>query len=493
MAAITANFMYPVAHRLPCIARPVRSSRDGTHKISQHSTPARLQRSAATPSRITPPPPPNQHSNTTLQHAPAALAAPTHRLRHPHSAIALQHASLRVLAPSASRLHRSRGPRIASSWRNQLRPRLPESAASASAPPSRCHRLGLYIATASAVFTAGSYVRLAGPPPQHQQHRHARVIIACINNCTARSPAPTWRRAHHQPPAFPAALTLRPAHAVAPAWRLPSASGLFAFSGSHALLLLRRRQQVRLASTRQQVRLAGSHTGRKRPFPHLGVRLPALLLRLPAVSLPPARSRRPGPAAGVRSLQQSRRRSALSYPILASATAQQHFRHPAPQHQQQQPRTLCTSTPSASARPLCRRAAHTPPAGFIFGHRHSPQGRAFTLRPCRSTSSGAHSGFAPTPSTRSQSSASATGVRPRRGALTVAPASSLALAHLAIEPLNTALASPVFAVGTPARLTSSASRGSNTSACTHAHHPPHRPCQRACSIGRDQNARQPRT
>ena len=31
---------------------------------------------------------------------------------------------------------------------------------------------------------------------------------------------------------------------------------------------------------------------------------------------------------------------------------------------------------------FCHRAAHPPPAGFIFGHRCSPQVRAFTLRPC---------------------------------------------------------------------------------------------------------------
>jgi hypothetical protein len=49
------------------------------------------------------------------------------------------------------------------------------------------------------------------------------------------------------------------------------------------------------------------------------------------------------------------------------------------------------------------------------------------LHPCSSASSGADSGFAPTPSTRSQSSASATGVRPRCDALTIAPAFSLAL------------------------------------------------------------------
>ena len=31
---------------------------------------------------------------------------------------------------------------------------------------------------------------------------------------------------------------------------------------------------------------------------------------------------------------------------------------------------------------FCHRAAHPPPAGFIFGHRCSPRVRAFTLRPC---------------------------------------------------------------------------------------------------------------
>jgi hypothetical protein len=100
---------------------------------------------AATPSRIPP--------------------APHHR--YLHSAPALQHFSSRVLAPSASRPHRScRGPRISSSWRNQLRPRLPASAASASAPPPRCHRFGLCIATSSAAFTVGVCMRLAGSAPQ---------------------------------------------------------------------------------------------------------------------------------------------------------------------------------------------------------------------------------------------------------------------------------------------------------------------------------------
>jgi hypothetical protein len=118
-------------HLPPCLAHTVRSPRAGTHRLSQHAGNGRQPRNRALRRHRNP----NQHSNTLARpssisssHAssaahrsappaatPSRMMLPPHH-RHPHSTIALQHTSSRVLAPSASRPHSScRRPRVTSS------------------------------------------------------------------------------------------------------------------------------------------------------------------------------------------------------------------------------------------------------------------------------------------------------------------------------------------------------------------------------------------
>jgi hypothetical protein len=119
--------------------------------------------------------------------------------------------------------------------------------------------------------------------------------------------------------------------------------------------------------------------------------------------------------------QQSRRRSALSTPILASATAQQHFWHPAPQHRRTAAPVIAVTHAFWHPAPQHRRTAAPVIAVTHALHRHPQRFNSPAFAIARLT---------PLP----QDSSSATGIRRRAALLPCIPAAALVPARTVALP-----------------------------------------------------------